>query len=153
MPRLMLATVLGLPDFRDGIAQWNASREARFLSLNPVIGNLETVISYTNFPTLWRKAIWVRTMKFCDYVRRNRRRCVFWPLQGSCRRIFAGRHTPAAREAHMLEGLLRTCVYEPNYVLHIGCIPSISPSRLWKWTTARFLTLLKRYVPNGGSVI
>jgi hypothetical protein len=61
--------------------------------------------------------------------------------------------TPAAREAHMLEGLLRTCMMDPNGPKSRMYTCDITLSSLEVDQGEGLLTLLKKYVPDGvGSV-
>ncbi|KAJ6543153.1 hypothetical protein B0H19DRAFT_1268313 [Mycena capillaripes] len=58
--------------------------------------------------------------------------------------------TPAARKAHMLEGLLRTCMIEPIYGPHFRMYTcDITLASLETDSGEGFLTLLKKYVPDG----
>lgn len=58
--------------------------------------------------------------------------------------------TPAAREAHMLEGLLRTCVHEPAHATFFRMyMCDVTLASLEANNGEGFFTLLKRYIPDG----
>ncbi|KAJ7458680.1 hypothetical protein B0H11DRAFT_1924681 [Mycena galericulata] len=62
--------------------------------------------------------------------------------------------TPAVREAHMLEGLFRTCLREPVHMPNTRMYTSdITLASMETDNGEGFLTLLKKYVPDEASVM
>ncbi|KAJ7091807.1 hypothetical protein C8R44DRAFT_861001 [Mycena epipterygia] len=143
----------GIPDFRDGIAKWNAAWEARFPLFHSTVGNLETLTACCPPSPSMQEALLhsYNTMrKICRVQEQIRVLAVTTVLQPD---FFWKALTPAVREAHMLEGLLRTCMMDPNGPKSRMYTCDITLSLLEVGNGEGFLTLLKKYVPDGeGSV-
>jgi hypothetical protein len=135
-----------IPDFREDIAHWNAAWEAQFPSLNPGIGDVESLVGYlnpskleqmrlgnnfNNLRTLFRLQEELRVLAVTSVLRPD-----------FCWKIL----TPAAREVHMLEGLLRTCLDEPKLVPMARAYKcDITLASLETDDGDGFLNLLKKY--------
>ncbi|KAJ7101680.1 hypothetical protein C8R44DRAFT_747136 [Mycena epipterygia] len=148
-----LSAAPGIPDFRDDITKWNAAWEARFPVLNSIVGNLETLVAGSTLSPASAQQDLVHnynTMRrLCRVQEQLRVFAVTSVLQPS---FCWKRLTPAARKAHMLEGLLRTCSIEPIYGPNSRMLTCDIPlSSLESGNGEGFLTLLKRYLPDGES--
>ncbi|KAJ7437419.1 hypothetical protein FB451DRAFT_1570700 [Mycena latifolia] len=141
----------GIPDFRDDIAKWNAAWEARFPVLNSTVGNLETLVAGSlSSPASAQQDLvhnYHTMRRLCRVQEQLRAFAVTSVLQPNF--CWKGL-TPAARKAHMLEGLLRTCSIEPIYGPNSRMLTcDITLSSLESGNGEGFLTLLRRYVPDG----
>ncbi|KAJ7764018.1 hypothetical protein DFH07DRAFT_1059220 [Mycena maculata] len=142
----------GVPDFRDGIAEWNAGWESLFPALKTVVGDLELLTS--------RRAQFLPSdmqgdLRSSHSVLRGTHRtqeelrvlavtCVLQP--NFCWKTL----TPAAREAHILEGLLRCCLNEPHFAPALRIYScDITLASLETENGEGFLALLRKYVPAG----
>ncbi|KAJ7149597.1 hypothetical protein C8R46DRAFT_1198624 [Mycena filopes] len=150
-PSLIL---LGIPDFREGVAEWNAAFEAHFPALNLALGNLEKMVAATH-TVLSSEDLGQKCTTLTYLVLRGLRRiqtemqvlAVTIVLQPD---FHWKRLTPAARKAHLLEGLMRTCLDDPigcpNYRKFTG---DVTLASLEANSGEGFLALLRRYLPDG----
>ncbi|KAJ7750817.1 hypothetical protein B0H16DRAFT_1841998 [Mycena metata] len=143
----------GIPDFRDDIANWNTAWEARFSLLHSTIGNLDILVASCPPPPSAQEALLhsYNTMrKICRVQEQIRVLAVTTVFQPDfCWKGLA----PAEGEAHMLEGLLRACMMDPNGPKSRMYTCDITLASLEVDNGEGFLILLKRYVSDGeGSV-
>ncbi|KAF8208042.1 hypothetical protein K438DRAFT_1961555 [Mycena galopus ATCC 62051] len=142
----------GVPDFRDGIAKWNAAWESLFPVVNPMIGDLELL---TARPAQLLPGDIQEDLRSCHNFLRGTHRtqeelrvlAVTSVLQPNfCWKTF----TPLAREAHILEGFLRCCLNEPHIAPALRMYSSdITLASLETENGEGFLALLRKYVPEG----
>ncbi|KAF7351840.1 MYND-type domain-containing protein [Mycena venus] len=142
----------GVPDFRNGIAEWNAAWESLFPVLKMVVGDLELLTS--------------RSMQLLSGDMQEELRSSHSILRGTHRtqeelRVLAVTGvlqpnfcwktlTPAARAAHMLEGFLRCCLNEPHIAPNLRMYScDITLTSLETENGEGFLALLRKYVPEG----
>ncbi|KAF8168804.1 hypothetical protein K438DRAFT_1774584 [Mycena galopus ATCC 62051] len=138
----------GIPDFRDGIAQWNAAWEAQFPILNLTCGNLEALASGIKDTPMDAQELLDIQRNLCLLQEEMRGVALTSVLQPDfCWKTFT---SPSEREAHMLEGFMRTCLNSPE------CAPSmrmytgdITLATLETDSGEGFLALLRKYVPDG----
>ncbi|KAJ7186365.1 hypothetical protein C8R46DRAFT_274460 [Mycena filopes] len=146
----------GIPDFREGIEEWNAAFEAAFPSLDLAVGNLEELVTTTRLASGLASEELARDCTTASYL-----------ILRGLRRIQAEMHvlavtsvlqpnfywkqlTPAARKAHLLEGMMRTCLDDP-----VGCptyrmfTSDVTLASLEANSGEGFLALLRRYLPDG----
>ncbi|KAJ7829685.1 hypothetical protein B0H14DRAFT_3716995 [Mycena olivaceomarginata] len=142
----------GMPDFRDGIAAWNAAWELSFPFFDSKVRNLEMLVE-SNTSREQEKMQWnynlVRSVRVIQAeLRVLAATSVLEP--NSCRKTL----TPTVREAHMLEGLFRTCLREPVHMPNIRMYTSdITLASMETDNGEGFLTLLRKYVPDEASVV
>ncbi|KAJ7887467.1 hypothetical protein B0H13DRAFT_2666476 [Mycena leptocephala] len=142
----------GMPDFRDGIAAWNAAWELSFPFFDSKVRNLETLVE-SNASGEQEKMHWnynlVRSVPVIQVeLRVLAVTSVLEP--NSCWKTL----TPAVREAHMLEGLFRTCLREPAHMPNTRMYTSdITLASMETDNGEGFLTLLKKYDPDEASVM
>ncbi|KAJ6550319.1 hypothetical protein B0H19DRAFT_1074177 [Mycena capillaripes] len=140
----------GIPDFRDGIGEWNAAWEAQFPRFDSRLGNLAIVLSSPGPSISAQEQLrghYDHIRSLCVHQNQMRVAAVTTVLQpDSCWK----KVTPAARETHMLEGLRRTCSIEPVYMPSGRALTSdITLASLETGNGEGFLSLLKRYLPDG----
>jgi hypothetical protein len=148
--------MLGVPDFRDDIAKWNAGWEALFPMLNSIVGNAGFLVaSRATLPSSEfqeeLRSIHRIVRGICRTQEDLRMLAVTSVLQPNfCWKTLS----PAAREAHMLEGLLRACLNEPDSAPHARLYTcDITLASLESGNGEGFLALLRRYVPEGEASI
>ncbi|KAJ6453157.1 hypothetical protein C8R45DRAFT_1223297 [Mycena sanguinolenta] len=145
----VMSKIFGVPDFRQGIAEWNAAWEANFPILNLSIGVLEKTFSdealfrargimqesnYTIRRSLSRMQEQTRVLAMTS---------VFQP--DFCWKTL----TPAERRTHMLEGLMRTCLNEPEHMPNLRPYTcDITLASLETHNGQGFLNLLRKYVSD-----
>ncbi|KAJ7844991.1 hypothetical protein B0H14DRAFT_3685124 [Mycena olivaceomarginata] len=141
-----------MPDFRDGIAAWNAAWELSFPFFDSKVRNLETLVE-SNASGEQEKMQWnynlVRSVRVIQAeLRVLAATSVLEP--NSCWKTL----TPTVREAHMLEGLFRTCLREPVHMPNTRMYTSdITLVSMETDNGEGFLTPLRKYVPNEASVV
>ncbi|KAJ7151968.1 hypothetical protein C8R46DRAFT_1228824 [Mycena filopes] len=147
----------GIPSFRDGIKEWNAAWEASFPVREARACSLEFWVSANTEAAKTSPVEESDLLNHC--LHRVRDLClvqaevqvlantvVFQP--NFCWKKL----TPAARLAHMHEGLLRACMVDPMTMpLFRGKTSDITLASLEHDNGEGFLTLLKRYVPSSGT--
>ncbi|KAJ7091638.1 hypothetical protein C8R44DRAFT_861033 [Mycena epipterygia] len=145
----------GISDFRDGIDKWNVAWEARFPLLHSTVGNLETLTACCPPSPSAQEALLHSYNTMRKICRVQEQICVLAVTTVLQPDFFWKALAPAARETHMLEseGLLRTCMMDPNGQKFRMYTCDITLSSLEVDNGEGFLTLLKKYVPDGeGSV-
>ncbi|KAF7348074.1 MYND-type domain-containing protein [Mycena sanguinolenta] len=142
------AKILGVPDFRQGIAEWNAAWEAQFPFFDKSIGALESLPN----DTLLRAQGFVQESNYT--IRRSLARAQeqtrVWAMTSVLQPDFCWKAlTPAERKTHMLEGLMRTCLGEPDHMPNLRPYTcDITLASLETDNGEGFLNLLRKYVPN-----
>jgi hypothetical protein len=144
--------MLGVPDFRDGITEWNAAWESLFPAVKMVVGDLELM---TSRPAQLLPGDLQEQLRSSHSLLRGTHRtqeelrvlAVTSVLQPNfCWKTL----TPEAREAHMLEGLLRCCLNEPHSAPALRIYScDITLASLETENGEGFLALLRKYVPAG----
>ncbi|KAF8158766.1 hypothetical protein K438DRAFT_1776912 [Mycena galopus ATCC 62051] len=152
----LVDTWLHIPDFRDGIAEWNAAWEAHFPSLQSTMNDLESMVDYIpRSPSMLQKERLDHNFKTLCHLHQLQQEMQIWAVTSVLQPDFCWKAlTSAEREGHMLEGLLRTCLDEPHRT------PMLRPSTC-DITLASlevdggegFLTLLKKYIPDGDTSV
>ncbi|KAJ7096564.1 hypothetical protein B0H15DRAFT_825632 [Mycena belliarum] len=151
-----IETTLGIPSFRDGIEKWNAAWEAYFPRISYLLGDLDYLLGDLQdcgpFPKDGasrddRLSVTRRLRRQLSTMQKELRAlattCVFRP--DFCWQKLA----PSARKAHILEGLLCTCLADPIVMPPTRMRTSdITLASMEANNGAGFLTLLRRYVPN-----
>lgn len=107
----------GVPDFRDGITEWNAAWESLFPAVKMVVGDLELM---TSRPAQLLPGDLQEQLRSSHSLLRGTHRtqeelCVLAVTSVLQPNFCWKTLTPEAREAHMLEGLLRCCLNEPHF--------------------------------------
>ncbi|KAJ6592179.1 hypothetical protein DFH09DRAFT_1136815 [Mycena vulgaris] len=142
----------GMPDFRDGIAAWNAAWELSFPFFDSKVRNLETLVE-SNATGEQEKMHWnYNLMRGVRVIQAELRVLAVTSVlePNSCWKTL----TPAVREAHMLEGLFRTCLRQPFYMPNTRMYTSdITLASMETDNGEGFLALLKKYVPDEASVM
>ncbi|KAJ7915786.1 hypothetical protein B0H13DRAFT_2270214 [Mycena leptocephala] len=137
----------GMPDFRDGIAAWNSAWERAFPFFDSKVRNLETLVA-SNPSAEQDKMEWnYNLVRGVRVVQADLRVLSITSILGpnSCWKTL----TPAEREAHMLEGLLRTCLRLPDQMPNNRMYTcDITLESLETDKGQGFLNLLKKYVPD-----
>ncbi|KAF7343104.1 MYND-type domain-containing protein [Mycena venus] len=135
----------GMPDFRDGIAAWNAAWERTFPILDSKIRNMEALVA-SNPSAEQDKMEWnYNLVRGVRTVQADLRVLAATTVLGSRWKTL----TPAEREAHMLEGLMRTCLRLPVHMPNARMYASdITLASLETDSGGGFLDLLKKYVPD-----
>ncbi|KAJ6560596.1 hypothetical protein DFH09DRAFT_1483239 [Mycena vulgaris] len=142
----------GVPDFRDGIAKWNAAWESLFPVLKTIVGDLELLTSRPAqllLGDMQEELCSSHSILRGTHLTQEELRvlAVTSVLQPNfCWKTL----TPAAREAHMLEGFLRCCLNEPDFAPDLrmdSC--DITLASLETANGEGFLALLRKYVPAG----
>ncbi|KAJ7747771.1 hypothetical protein B0H16DRAFT_1554512 [Mycena metata] len=157
MPRRIkefpLPHTYGMPDFRDGIAAWNAAWELSFPFFDSTVRNLEKLVESNASGEKQEKTHWnynlVRGVRSFQAELHVLAVTSFLEPNSGWKTL-----TPAVREAHMLEGLFRTCLRQPVYMPNTRIYTSdITLASMETDNGEGFLTLLKKYVPDEASVM
>jgi hypothetical protein len=141
----------GIPDFRDGIAAWNAAWEHAFPLFDYTVRNLEKLVEL-NASGEQEKMQWnYNLVRGIRLMQENLRTLAITSVLGP--NSGWKTLTPAVRKAHMLEGLLRTCLRSPVHMPSTRMYTSdITLASLETDNGEGFLNLLKKYVPDEASV-
>jgi hypothetical protein len=140
----------GISDFRDGIAAWNAAWECLFPFFDPKVRDLDTLVK-SNASGEQEKMLWnYNIVRGVRVTQAELRFLAITSVLGpnSCWKTL----TPAVRETHMLEGLLRTCLRSPAHPSGRMYTSDITLASLETDNGEGFLNLLKKYVPDEASV-
>ncbi|KAJ7112141.1 hypothetical protein C8R44DRAFT_882544 [Mycena epipterygia] len=144
----------GGPDFRDGIAKWNAAWEGLFPVLKTVVGDLELLTSRPLAAQFLPGDIQEELCSSHSILRgahRTQEELRVLAVTSVLQPIFCWKTlTPAGREAHMLEGFLRCCLNEPHFAPALRMFScDITLASLETDNGEGFLALLRKYVPAG----
>ncbi|KAJ6562135.1 hypothetical protein B0H19DRAFT_93225 [Mycena capillaripes] len=160
MPQIasLLEEALGIPKFHHDIARWNEAWEAKFPRLDCSLDALIVSGRVSGFfkPTGEGREVWFNN------IRNQMRRAS--TLQDELRVVAVTsafqptfcwkKLTPSAREAHILEGLLRTCLSDKETIPLLRLFTSdITLVSLQSEDGEGFLTLLRQYVPANDGVV
>ncbi|KAJ7261678.1 hypothetical protein C8J57DRAFT_1232523 [Mycena rebaudengoi] len=135
-------------------AKWNAGWEALFPLLNSTVGNLGSLVaSHATLPSSEFQEELRMIHNIVRGICRTQEDLCMLAVTSVLEPNFCWKTlSPAAREAHMLEGLMRVCLNEPDSApkarLYTCDITLVS---LESCNGEGFLALLRRYVPVGAS--
>ncbi|KAJ7438154.1 hypothetical protein FB451DRAFT_1304167 [Mycena latifolia] len=142
----------GVPDFRDGIAKWNAAWESLFPALKPLVGDLELLTSPAAqlLPGGMQEGL-RSSHSLLRGTHRTQEELRVLAVTSVLQPNFCWKTlTPAAREAHMLEGFLRCCLNQPHFAPALRMYScDITLASLETENGEGFLALLRKYVPAG----